>query len=132
MAIKIPFTDFELGFIVGLLEGEGSFRCNRGNNRTSTCMVISVNMTDLDVIKHIAKLLGVTSKIMSYNPNKYRKFKHKAKIMYQIELRGIKAIEIMKIILPYMSKRRQIKIKSLLKEFKSQTKYLVDGKYVYA
>ena len=108
-----PLNDFDLGFIVGILEGEGSFS-NPKEPIPSREVRITVNMSDLDVIKRIAKLLGV-KKIGSYDPNKYRQYKSSAKIMYYIALNGNKAIEIMKMIYPYMGKRRKIKIKELIK-----------------
>lgn len=128
--ICMESDDFRLGYLAGILEGEGCFRSHRGRGGKSHSPVISLGMTDLDTVRKVAQMLDI-EKISFYDPNKYGKFKKEAKLMHTIELRGIRAIEVMKSVYPYMSERRKGKIKQVIAEFKKQKKYMVDGKYVY-
>lgn len=50
-------TDLELGWLAGLLEGEGSFSCHYGQGHHNH--VISLNMTDQDVVGRLLTITGM-------------------------------------------------------------------------
>src|SRR5437762_13382088 len=106
-------TDFELGWLVGLLEGEGTFRYN-GN---SQCLV--VKMTDEDVIIRLSHLLekvtGVTVELATVNPENDR-----CQYQYRVGLSGENARKVMRLIVPYMGHRRKQRIWQSLNKYKSK------------
>lgn len=91
-----------LFWLVGLLEGEGSFLVGPPSDPTRPR--ISIQMTDEDVIQQVAKLFGRTYyKCGNRSPNSW-------KDSYAVKVRGAKAVEIMRQIRPYMSARRKAQI----------------------
>lgn len=101
-------TEFEIAWLAGLLEGEGSFILYSWKGRPKYhCPRIQLTMTDKDVIEKVSNLLSTTL----YGPYKYGVSK---KETYQIQVNGKAAIPILEKILPYMGERRSIKIKGLL------------------
>lgn len=94
-------TEFELYWLAGLLEGEGSFMA--GAPSTPNAPRISVAMTDRDIIDRVAALFGMTVTI-----RQPQKDHHKPS--YVTCLRGKKAIDLMTELRPFMGKRRQEQI----------------------
>lgn len=47
-------SEFDLAWLIGILEGEGSFYANKKPQPPR----VSVNMTDKDIIEKVAKLFG--------------------------------------------------------------------------
>jgi len=133
MQIKIQkekeISDFELGFIVGIYEGEGWFglRKNRWQNKNQlkfNAMVyarVEVSSTDRDVIEKIKEVLGIEN-IDTFQPrDKYGKY---YKPVWKLGLNSNSAIELANLLYPYLSKRRQWQIekmkifhKSLLEDY---------------
>jgi len=97
-------------WIAGLLEGEGSFS-HKGSG-TDRNIVIQCHMTDLDVLERLQEYIG---RGQINGPYKNGKEHHKQRYMFQ--LHGLYAYNIMKSILPYMSKRRKQRIEELLTKF---------------
>lgn len=93
-------TQFEIGWLVGLLEGEGTFRFQ---NRT--CHVV-IKITDEDTmyryIEVVRKLTGRTYDLKSYD----RAHENRQQI-YQVNICGGNARLVMKTIVPHMSYRRR-------------------------
>jgi hypothetical protein len=95
-------SEFDLAWLVGILEGEGNFSPNKKPQPPR----VTVRMTDKDVIEKVAKLFG-NKKI--YEDRKYKDHHKQAYQTYMakpIELRVF-----LPIILPYMSERRQEQIR---------------------
>jgi len=55
LPVKIPLSPYELGFIVALIEGEGSITLRRGRNIAA---VISVANTDYKLLEYAKEILG--------------------------------------------------------------------------
>lgn len=102
-------TTEELYWIAGLLEGEGSFYVAKPNlTQHCSAALISIVMTDLDIIERAASILGGGSKIYVYNSKK------RNKTSYKFAVTGSDlAIEWMNALYPLMGNRRQQKIKEI-------------------
>lgn len=99
-------TEIEIAWLAGLLEGEGSF-----NLQCSKYPVgIWLHMTDEDVVAKACVMLGTKY-------HKMGKRKEHWKDSYKTGLRGRRAIEIMKQILPYMGQRRTLKLQDCINSF---------------
>lgn len=101
----------DLHWLAGLLEGEGSFFTEKIRSETRYA-VIEVTMTDEDVVKRAAGLMDVSVA-----------FRHApAKIMaghkptYRARLRGRRAEDLMRQLMPLMGQRRASRIKGILEE----------------
>jgi len=97
-------TDKDLFWLIGLLEGEGTFLAPSpsapGRPR------IAVHMTDRDTIEKVASLLGgigVGHIDLTKRCPKWKK-------SYRVTLTGKRAVDLMLKIKPFMSARRQIQI----------------------
>ena len=104
---NFSIKDFDLGWLVGILEGEGSF--NSPSPSDPTRMSIKITSTDLDVIERVANLFQINyihKRIMN-NP--------KWKDNYSIRIIGTKAQAFSIKLYPYMSNRRKESIKKALK-----------------
>src|SRR6266496_2673722 len=108
----LNLSEFELGWLVGIIEGEGCFSLSGGKYPVLT---IVVKMTDKDTIEKVAKLLKVPTR----NPILPKSPKHK--IQYKVRLNSNLARAWMKILLPYMSERRKERIISLLNYYEETT-----------
>lgn len=95
-------TDYELGWIIGILEGEAYF--GRNNNTTR----LSLEMTDEDTMITAAtilgKLLGTAIVVSSRMPNGNRQE------AFGVFLSGTRAMTILKIVVSHMHSRRRAKI----------------------
>ena len=100
----------EIAYIAGLLEGEGSFYVTKPHlSQHSSAVLISIIMTDLDVIEKAALILGGGSKINKYESKKGNK------TAYKFVVTGSNlAIEWMNLIYPLMGNRRQQKIREII------------------
>lgn len=108
----MKYSDVQLAWLAGLLEGEGSFNiaCKKYP------VGISLSMTDKDIIETVAKWWGV-----SYNSPKARQDHHKQ--VYKCSLRGQPAVDLMKLLLPYMGSRRSSKIVEAIASHKPKGLY---------
>lgn len=88
-------------WLAGLLEGEGSFL--RPSPSRPYEPKVDVEMTDEDVIRRVATLLGV-----SYR--KRDRGRPKARMTYHVRVVGGKAVALMWRLKPYLSARRQAQI----------------------
>lgn len=109
----------ELGWLVGLLEGEGTF----GMFRTS--QVINLQMSDEDVVYRYGQIL-VKYLNLHKMPNIGVLSRPNRSEMYQLTLRGEKARQIMRLIVPYMGTRRRARIWRSLNGFVQEKTSLVD------
>ena len=90
-------------WLVGLLEGEGSFFVSNSGGVRAPTPKISIQMTDEEPIRHVAEMWGV--KYGEYPP-----YGKNRKGTYSVTLCGSKSIPWMKRLKPYMSLRRQKQI----------------------
>jgi len=101
---KWPPDEIDLGWLAGLLEGEGSFMQLK---ESPGVPVLSIGMIDEDVIAKAAMLMGV-----SYHPHALPS----GKTRYQLMIRGNRrARRIMETLLPFMSARRKTQIEMALR-----------------
>lgn len=89
-------------WLAAWLEGEGWFGLTKGS------IAIQALSTDLDVITHVANLMGA----ISVRPKKPTKFTRRQ--AYYCRVTGNKAKVIMEAVSPYMFERRKAKIAELL------------------
>lgn len=89
-------------WLMGLLEGEGSFM--QGPPSDPTRPRISIQMTDEDIIRRVARLFD----------RKYHKCKNRSpknwQDSYAVQIRGKRAATLMRKLRPYMSERRRFLI----------------------
>ena len=97
--LEISTTD--LHWLAGLLEGEGSFF--PGPPSQPHLPVISIQMTDEDVMQRVGSLLG-------RKPCASRPKRVDWKTTYQVRLVGSRAVEWMQLLRPLMGGRRQVQI----------------------
>ncbi len=94
-----------IAWLAGLLEGEGSF--NKGIPSRPIQAAITLEMTDEDVIKKVAKLWDV-----KYCKPRVRNIKWKQ--TYKLHVRGTRAMKWINEIYPYMGIRRQKKLDEII------------------
>ncbi len=106
--MKYELSDFDLGWVVGILEGEGSFCTNIGS-RGYLCTQIFVASTDQDVILRLEELIpeGKTTYVKTYD-NHY-KTQYSWSLNKRAACRGI-----CKLVQPHMSSRRSDRIQLML------------------
>jgi hypothetical protein len=97
--IKISIED--LMWLAGILEGDGSFGLYNGKP------VISIQMTDEDIVKRAVRMWGVNYTLSP--PSKAR-----WKMCYRGSVSGQRALGWMRAMLPYMGNRRHTKISDIL------------------
>ena len=93
--------EFDLVWLAGLLEGEGSFDAHRGRYPR-----IRLAMTDRDVVGRAASLMDTKIRL-SLHPAP-------ASATWHSEVSGPRAAEIMRAILPHMGSRRSGRIADVL------------------
>jgi hypothetical protein len=103
-------TDFELGWVVGIFEGEGYAGPRKLSGR-SVCPVIAIGMTDEDVIKKVASLIGATAKgPLNRGP--------KRKLLWLVRVFGDRAIALGNKMLPHLGARRTKQVMIMLEAAK--------------
>jgi len=95
----------DIAWLAGLLEGEGSFYLSRGTNPT-----ITLGMTDEDVVRRVALLMGVDQHV-------YRQQLGSGKPFFRIAILGSKAHAWMMTLACLMGKRRKEKIFECLRSY---------------
>ena len=96
----------ELRWVVGILEGEGSFRLIQ-----PMTPAIQVKMTDQDVIQRVGKFLQATASYMETLPS--------GKAMYGVKFQGHKAAEWMMIMYTLLGQRRKAQVRKALSAWRS-------------
>jgi len=102
-------SDYELGWLIGILEGEGHFGIY-------TSQVIEVNMTDEDTIYKVA---SVYERILGASVNVLEIQKSQGKDVYCVRVYGERARIIMRLVVTHMSYRRRRIIWQCLNGFKA-------------
>lgn len=116
----VKLSDFELGWLVGLLEGEAHFQYN------GCSQYIQLYMTDQDtivsVIKIVEKVIACPIK-MSYREADGKRTKQ---VQYGFTITGVRARTVMQLIAPYMHYRRRARIWQILNKYKEKKVKLAD------
>jgi hypothetical protein len=103
--LQLPVLEFTeenaFSWLVGLLEGEGSFMS--GPPSSPNTPRISIAMTDEVVLARVGEICGT-----KYQSLRSRNAKHKN--VFRIHVRGSKAIALMRQVYPFMGNRRQEQI----------------------
>lgn len=106
-------SDFDLGWLVGVLEGEGYFEYDGCTQR------VTIEMTDLDVIDTAARLIGrVIGKsvpVITLNP---RSSSPDLKEVFRVCVCGESARTIMRLVAPHMHHRRRGRVWQSLNKYK--------------
>ena len=97
-------STFDLGWLVGILEGEGCFLIQNNSPR------IQLKMTDYDVVIKAALIMNLSSSRVREKDMKDSGRKQ----AYTFSLSGTEAIKWMKLIRPYMCARRGAKIDEIV------------------
>lgn len=106
----IKLSDFELGWLVGILEGEGYFAYVPRTQR------LAIEMVDEDTMNSVALMF---SKIVGKEVNPVHRLaaRDNHQDAFQIQLSGESARLIMKAVLPYMHHRRRARIWQALNNY---------------
>lgn len=96
-------TEAEFWWMVGILEGEGFFDFNNGSQR------VSIAMTDLDTIEKVSAIFTkITSRKYNTRHKNYAKAEHNT--LYEVNVHGQGARDILMMIVPHMCARRRQRI----------------------
>jgi hypothetical protein len=109
-------TEIEIAWLAGLLEGEGSFGLTGyAAKKSKVFPTISLAMTDLDIIERAGALIGGQgqARIMARVGQRMGTGTVR-KTTYRWRVSGNRAIEVMRLILPYMGERRTARIREIL------------------
>lgn len=91
----------DLMWLVGLYEGEGHFGMPKNTP------VVFLRMTDYEVVNKAASIL-------QHNKRLYTTELPSGKTAYSLQISGSKALEIMKLMEPYMCARNALRIRKIL------------------
>lgn len=107
----LNISDFELGWLVGIIEGEGSISCRYNKKTGYLCAELTVSSTDEDTIDTLHKIYPGKSSYVKKYKNHY-----KEQYIWAVTSRqGIRTV--LNTIYPHMGKRRRERIDQLLNEF---------------
>lgn len=98
----------DLGWLAGILDGEACFRAPTSNRAQ-----ITLASTDLDTVERATRLMGLPiERIKTVDMSKEGPTSKKQ--LYKVYCCGDDARQVMRAVLPLMSKRRAAKIKEIL------------------
>lgn len=101
----------EIGFVAGLLEGEGSFCYDDDRHRP----YVSMASTDVDTVRKYRRLIGRLDKTISSYKNGNNK------TMYRLVIMGSSAIQWMMTVYPMLCDRRKAKIREVIGKWMNST-----------
>lgn len=114
-------TDLQIGYIAGIIDGEGSICLTRNAPNEHRSPVLSVSSTTKEMLDYLKENLGGSISTVKKDKESYKDAWH-------WKIKGNKAIEILKVIEPYLlvpEKRKRAKL--IIDEYKSVTPR--NGKY---
>lgn len=109
--MAIPSTN-EIYWGAGLLDGEGCFTLNGGKGTYRITPMIGLSMTDLDTVERFQQIFTPSNTIYC------RATSHK--LIYQLRVVGKRAVGLMYMFFPLLSKRRRTRIKEVLSVWSSR------------
>jgi len=102
-------TDFEKGYIAGIIDGEGSLIIEKGKNRKNFDFCIRITNTSVTVIEWLRRRIG--GNILSRKPTAYKNTLGKKTIYVLTIDRQADLVKLLTFITPYLIiKRRQAEI----------------------
>lgn len=109
----MDINDNDLYWLAGILEGEGSFMMSRNwvGGKLYLYPKVVVTMTDEDVIERAAHLFGTSVYKVPVSKSKGRE---NYKQQYRAQISGVRAAEVMVVLLSIMGNRRSEKIQEIL------------------
>lgn len=110
-------TTLDIAWLAGILEGEGAFMLIKSKAGRSKRPIITLNMTDKDIVQRVANMFKTTVQ------NGFRKEAH-YKPIYKCEVSGSRAVQWMFTIFTFMGERRRTKIKELIKIWQESELYI--------
>lgn len=117
--MKDNLSDLELGYIAGIIDGEGCISINKQHHKTtrvglfSRTLTLEVQNTNLSLLEWIQERLGGNIRVMPVVGNR--------KIAYRISWSAANASNILKIILKYLIvKKQQASWGIMLQELKNE------------
>lgn len=110
-------TDVEIGWVAGLLEGEGCFAMHiqKQHGPIYRAPRIQMSSTDEDVLLRLQEVTGI-GRVMRRSPDRNQPETRKTVWAWQVTRKG-GAVELMELIAPLMGKRRREKIQEVLDSF---------------
>ena len=108
-------NDQQLSWVAGLLEGEGCFIKYAIKSSKYITSAVTLEMTDEDIIKRYKSYINNLG-IITTTKTLRRHRSINLKPSYCLRVNGFKANKLMKLVLPFMGKRRSNKIKEILNE----------------
>lgn len=104
-----PMSEAEVGWLAGLLEGEGYFGITKSAGSNKLRCVVRVSMTDKDVLQKAQQLTGVGT-IIQHRPRvEHHKIAYTWSVSKQFQVR-----EVLELIHPFMGTRRTERINECL------------------
>jgi hypothetical protein len=126
-------TEIDLAWLAGLFEGEGCI-CITGSKRGRKSVVLSMNMTDQDVMERVNRMFPMPSGQLKvrqrFSPDKSRQWKTQY-AWYACNRTDVK--QILELLLPQFGSRRRAKALEALAFMESmpdQQRDTVTGKYI--
>ena len=108
-------TPYELSWLAGLLEGEGSFDTqSRASEKRHDRPRIQFGSTDFDICERVAQLFN--KKVNG--PYKAYKNQKAIKPYCRVLISGPRAADLMKLLYPLLGKRRKLQIRTALMRWK--------------
>jgi hypothetical protein len=105
-------SNTDIGWVAGIVEGEGCIVVSPHNNT----LRLSVEMTDLDVLQKLQRLLGPAARLSK----RTGPLKPNWKTRYILHLCGSRLIQWLQTIYPLMGARRKTKIEAAIAMFKAR------------
>ena len=105
-------NQFDLGWLVGILEGEGCFRIASRHKKSAYPRII-VKMCDRDAVERLAEITGAgIVREAAWESKKNPKHS----VAYTWTVNGAASLPLMELVRPYMGERRKQKIDEVLAE----------------
>lgn len=127
-----PPSEIELAWISGIWEGEGCWqykkpreRFNKKNGKTYTAkpeMLMSIQMTDKDIIDRVSKIMDNRTATYTHVPSKKAKG---WKPLYTFSIRGKAAVLWTNLMKPYLGERRMERIEMIYENIDTELIWLV-------
>lgn len=99
-------------WLAGIIEGEATFFYDRSPKRSKYPIVITISMTDRDIIKRIAVIFNTALIKDDYAHRKNSRYK----VMYKTRKCGFRALRLMQMIYPIMGERRKERFEYLFRK----------------
>ena len=110
-------------WFVGIFEGEGSITVDKSKGGAGP--TLQIRMTDEDVIQKVAHICNANYD--TYQPTKRGVTGELYKTQYRVRISGRKAIEMMELIQPYLSKRRKEQYQVIKENYHPKKTYKTEG-----